>query len=328
MKNHFRAGNSANNVSVAPTATKSTIEILVQDRFSDLEVASIVTTLQQANNVASNAEFFWKFISDKPGLVHGKAGLIVRAEPLVFDHNLPDQLLIVGGDKIEITGWVKRFRAMRRSGKTSILLSDAATAFIKSLKSSEIRLTTHWKDRAALSELGHFPALGTSFAEISGNLLTSAGASYTTDLLLNLIAHSLTPRELAELSSLLLVKTIRNAQEDQPSGACEVTNALPPSVARAIKQMDENISEPLTISEIAKKSGISVRQLERKFSEYCGLSPGRIYKKTRVKKAHALVVGTNLSLADIAVATGFGSTSSLSVAFMAEYGQRPTTCRP
>ncbi|MFY0597900.1 MAG: helix-turn-helix domain-containing protein [Cognatishimia sp.] len=310
-----------------PVQTKTSIEIVVQDQFCDLEAASIVETLRLANQVATRAEFGWKFISDQPGLLHSRAGMIVRAEPLVFDHNLPDMLLIVGGNKTEAASWIKRLRAMQRAGNQAVLLSDAATSYIKSLKSSENQFTTHWKDTVVISEEGSFPALGITYAKQSGGVITSAGASFTTDLLLNLLSQSLSASEQAEICSLLLVKTVRSAQEVQPHGARQVTNVLPISVARAMKQMDENITDPLTTTEIAARVGVSVRQLERQFAENCGISPSRFYRKTRIKKAHALVIGTKLALIDIAMATGFASTSSLSVAFFAEFGQRPRECR-
>lgn len=79
---------------VVPVQTTTSIEIVVQNQFSDLEVAFIVKTLRLANQVATRAEFGWKFISDQPGLVHSRTGMIVRAEPLVFYHNLPEMLLI------------------------------------------------------------------------------------------------------------------------------------------------------------------------------------------------------------------------------------------
>ncbi len=49
---------------VVPVQTTTSIEIVVQNQFSDLEVAFIVKTLRLANQVATRAEFGWKFISD------------------------------------------------------------------------------------------------------------------------------------------------------------------------------------------------------------------------------------------------------------------------
>lgn len=84
---------------VVPTQTTTSLEIVVQNQFPEFEVASIVETLRLANQVATRAEFGWKFISDQPGLVHSRTGMTVRAEPLVFYRNLPEMLLIAEGTK-------------------------------------------------------------------------------------------------------------------------------------------------------------------------------------------------------------------------------------
>lgn len=80
---------------------------------------------------------------------------------------------------------------MQCAGKQVVLLSDAATSYIKLLESSENQFTTRWKDIAGISAEGDFPALGATYAERSGGLITSVGASYTADLLLNLLSQSL-----------------------------------------------------------------------------------------------------------------------------------------
>ncbi|WP_282095086.1 hypothetical protein [Epibacterium ulvae] len=134
-------------------------EILIQEQFCDLEVSSIVTTLLQANRTCKEAQFVWKFLSDHLGLVTGQAGMISHAERAVLDHSLPDYLLIVGGDKVDPTGWLRRLRAMLCLWWTAVLLSDVATAYIKTLKVSESRLATKWNDVSVLSERGYFPYL-------------------------------------------------------------------------------------------------------------------------------------------------------------------------
>ncbi len=109
-------------------------------------------TLRLANQVATRAEFGWKFISDQPGLGHSRTGMIVRAEPLVFNHNLPEMLLIAEGTKQKPASWIKRLRAMQCAGKQVVLLSDAATSYIKLLKLDLSRFRA-----ATCARLSHFP---------------------------------------------------------------------------------------------------------------------------------------------------------------------------
>ncbi|GAA6206765.1 hypothetical protein NBRC116601_00580 [Cognatishimia sp. WU-CL00825] len=251
----------------------------------------------------------------------------VRAKACVFDQNLPDQLIVVGGDKVNTEAWSPRVREMQRTKKPVAFFSDAATAYIRSSSASEQRLTTHWQDVKLLCELGYYPELTTKYVEQSRGILTSAGGNYTTELTLGMIAAYLSAKELANLSALLIVKTVRDGRGEQPKGPGYLTNAFSPSICRAIRCMEENISPPFSVLEIAEVVGMSVRQLERQFAEAFNTSPGRFYRRVRVERAHLLVTESEMKLIDVAVAAGFSSISSLTSAFVAEYGMPPKKLR-
>lgn len=87
-----------------------------------------------------------------------------------------------------------------------------------------------------------------------------------------------------------------------------------------ISIMENSISEPLPMTEITKQAGVSTRQLERVFREVFDESPARFYKVLRIKHARSLVEETLLPLVEVALASGFGSTSTMSVALRSEYG--------
>lgn len=302
-------------------------EIFVRHGFTELEVASIVRTLEAANAVLHQARFRWRFVSDKPGLISGRGGMIVRAEPAISDHNLAKILIIVGGTKVEHAAWSQRLSAMLQRARSVVILSEAATAFIRRSRHSEKKLTTQWPDAQVLEEWGSYPNLSMRYAETSDGITTSAGGNFTTELTIHLISHLLSHQETAELASRLVVKTIRKPQAMQPKGPSHLTNAFGPKMAKAVGLMEENIAEPLATATIAEQAGMSQRQLERHFNTLLKMSPAKYYKFVRVEKAYALVTETDMALIDIAVATGFASVSSLAIAFRAQFGVSPTQYR-
>lgn len=302
-------------------------EIFVQDRFSELEVSAVVSTLKMANQILGTERFQWSFISETPGLLEGLGGLMVRAEPAVFDHKLKDFMIVVGGGSITPEAWLPRARAMQRKKSLVAILSNAATAYIKTLRSTDMRVTTHWRDVQILEEWGHYPNLSLRYAETASGIITSAGANYTTELIIHLIRQFISAKQYTEIGSRLMLQSVRDTQSEQPKGASYLMNAFGAQVSTALGIMEENIAEPISTRDISDEVGISVRQLERLFMTSFGISPARYFKKVRLGKAHALVTETNMKLIDIAMATGFNSVASLSTAYRSEYGQSPNKVR-
>ena len=302
-------------------------EVFVQNEFSDFEVSSVISTLSVANQVLTRERFRWTFISDSPGLVESRCGMMVRAEPAIFDHNLRDFLVVVGGNCIASEGWMPRVRAMQRRKRLVAVLSDAATSYIKGSRDTEKKVTTHWRDVQILEELGDYPNLSDSYAESHSGIVTSAGTNYTSELIIRLIAKYLSSTEYSEIGSRLLVQAVRDTQSEQPKGASYLVSAFGTKISNAIAVMEENLSEPVSTRTISEEIGLSVRQLERLFTQHFGTSPGRYYRKVRLVKAHALVTETNLKIIDVALATGFGSVSSLISAYRSEFGVTPRVTR-
>lgn len=304
-----------------------TFEIFVQDGFSEFELASITKTLQTANEIKAEQLFNWRFVSDKPGLVSGSRDVLVRAAPSIPDHAFADWMIVIGSENPDVEIWLKRARAMHQQGLTAILLSGAATAYIKAINATDGAITTHWRDAVILHETGYYPCLTNRFSEKSGNIITSAGSGSTVELVIGLISQHLAPHEIAELGNHLLIPMIRCSETEQPRRIGDQTNLFDQRLALVIGMMERAIEDPLTMQVLAKKAKLSTRQIERMFNQVFEMSPARFYRRLRLKRARALLKETQLSLIDIASATGFGSRDTLSTRFRSEFGVLPSTMR-
>jgi AraC family carnitine catabolism transcriptional activator len=85
-----------------------------------------------------------------------------------------------------------------------------------------------------------------------------------------------------------------------PSGLAELVEQ-----AQAI--MREHIDEPLSCREIARRVGLSLRQIERRFRQELRCSVLQRYRLIRMTKAHQLLQQTELSVTEVAFACGFAS---------------------
>ena len=68
---------------------------------------------------------------------------------------------------------------------------------------------------------------------------------------------------------------------------------------------------------------MSTRQLERLFRRYLNRSPKRYYMELRLQKARNLLMQTDMSVINVALACGFSSPSHFSKCYRAFYGRTP-----
>ena len=304
-----------------------TFELFVQSEYSEVEAALVISTLKVANQIQKSIQFEWAIVSDAPGLVKGNAGGMMRASPAIADHNLANWMVVVGGDRVAPLAWMKRIRSMTRLARTSVLLSDAATCYIRESKNLDGAITTHWMDVSTLEEVGYYPHLTMRLSERSGSVITSAGRASTADLMLGILDGYLPHHEIVDIANHLIIHNIRPSQMEQPLCASNVNAQFYPYVTQAINIMEENIVEPFSIADVCIQIGVSPRQLERSFKKILGMPPSQYYKRLRLKRAYALLERTQLRVNDIAFATGFHSSTSLSKAFRNMFNETPTQFR-
>ena len=87
--------------------------------------------------------------------------------------------------------------------------------------------------------------------------------------------------------------------------------------------MEDNIEEPISPAMLAQDVGMSTRQLERLFRRYLNRSPKRYYMELRLEKARNLLMQTDMSVINVALACGFASPSHFSKCYRALYKTTP-----
>lgn len=304
-----------------------TFEIFVQAEFAYLELSSIIAVLQTANGVLNRDLFQWQITSDTPGLVSSCSDLIVRAKPAIADQYLSDCMCVVGGQMGDVNSWLRRVRAMQKHKRPVALFSDAAREYIKATAPQGGPVTTHWRDVGLLREIGDFPTLSENLVARNGTVLTCAGHGHAAEATIGILAEVLEPQDCAELACQLMLNNVRGHSQEQPKSLSANPNFLEKRLQNTIRVMEENTEHPLPTASLARRVGISTRQLERQFMVHLGTSPGKFYRKLRLKKAYTLVSNTQMPVIDIAIACGFSSTSTLAQTFKAEYGKTPKQLR-
>jgi transcriptional regulator GlxA family with amidase domain len=183
--------------------------------------------------------------------------------------------------------------------------------------------TLHWENQPAFVEA--FPDLvpTPNLYEVDGDLMTAAGGSASTDLMLSIIEDDFGPEFALVVSDMCLHGRSHSTQSPQQTARSAVIGSRNRHLIAALRLMQANLEEPLGVEAIAHEVGISKRQLERSFTQHTGLSPRRYYTDMRLARAYSLLSETDLPIAEIAAATGFGGTSAFARAFRAKFDTAP-----
>jgi AraC-like DNA-binding protein len=158
---------------------------------------------------------------------------------------------------------------------------------------------------------------------IDGNRITTAGGTASIDLMLKIIADD-HGEDLANLvADQLIYTSIRTDQDTQRLSIPTRIGVRHPKLGQVIRMMEQNIEDPISPAQLAKDVSMSTRQLERLFRRYLNRSPKRYYMELRLAKARNLLMQTDMSVINVALACGFASPSHFSKCYRAHYDTTP-----
>jgi AraC-like DNA-binding protein len=108
--------------------------------------------------------------------------------------------------------------------------------------------------------------------------------------------------------------------------AAEPKPIAPRTVRTAIDIIEAEAHRPLTVSELAERSHISIRGLQVGFRRHLGVSPMTYLREVRLSRAHATLRQSDPStttVASIAYQWGFTNLGRFAAAHTARYGEAP-----
>jgi LacI family transcriptional regulator len=98
-------------------------------------------------------------------------------------------------------------------------------------------------------------------------------------------------------------------------------------VAEALRFIREHATGPIGIAEVLQSVSVSRRQLERRFQASLGRSMLDEIRRCRVERARQLLLETDLTIPQVATASGFSSASYMTVVLGEMAGQTPGELR-
>ena len=88
--------------------------------------------------------------------------------------------------------------------------------------------------------------------------------------------------------------------------------------------VEENITSPIGIDELAYLSGRSRSSFKRDFQDIYGIPPARWIREQRLARAHQMLQGSSLSVSEVAYTLGFENPTHFSRIFKQRFGVSPS----
>jgi transcriptional regulator GlxA family with amidase domain len=189
------------------------------------------------------------------------------------------------------------------------------------------RATTHWVAAEELARRHPRVRVDPNVLYVDeGQFLTSAGAAAAFDLCLYLVRLDYGSAVALEAARTSVVPLEREGGQSQfivhqppnPDGS---------SLAPLLEWLERHLERGLGLEEIAKRAGMSIRTLNRRFREQTGTTPLQWLIKARIRRAQVLLETTSQSVERIAAHVGFRSPAALREHFRRAVSTSPVAYR-
>ena len=316
----------------APPVKRSFVFYLVPD-FSLIAFATAIEPLRLANRILGYEAYRWRVSSFDAQPVRASNGIEVSVTTSLDEERRhlagekrPSMVFVCSGVNVEthaqksVHAWLREVH--NRTISVGGLCTGAYVLAAAGLLSGR-RCAIHWEDLPGFSEKFPLADVYADLYETDDNIYTCAGGTASLDMMLNLIGEDHDDNLVNRVCEQALTDRVRNPHDRQRLPLRARLGVQNSKVLSIIELMESNLSEPLSLLEIADYAGLSRRQIERLFRQEMGRSPARYYLEIRLDRARHLLIQSSMPVVEVAVACGFVSASHFSKCYRELYGRSP-----
>jgi len=264
--------------------------------------------------------------------VRSESGVAFKPSCVLDKAPVLDTLIIPGGSGLRVeptyrklSDWVrKRAPRLRRIAAVCTgIYGLAATGLLDGR-----RVTTHWQFAADVAR--RFPKLRVERDELfikDGHFYTAAGVTSGIDLSLSLIEEDLGPARALAVARELVVYVKRPGGQEQFSEPLQFQTATPSQLGELAAHVATHLGRDLSVESLARKVGLSSRQLSRQCKEQLGQTPAAFVQRLRLDEARRRLTQAGGRVGLIAHSVGFKSADAFRRAFELRFGINPSAYR-
>lgn len=297
------------------TAVAQQVDVLLFDDFSGLCLANTVEPMRAANQLAGRKVYRWRYLGVDRGVVTSSSGMQVSVD---LPDGSGDMLVIMPSYGFERYTSPRVMRIIQAAAKRYARLAgfDMGGWLLAHAGLLDGRCATvHWEELDRFAEAYPYVDVRRERIVTDRDILTCSGAQAAFDLMLDLIAQHHGAAMRIELAALFMTPEGTTPQD--------VPMAQSRPVERAIRLMQEHTEHPLTIAEVARRSGRHQKDLERRMAAELGASPVQVYRRLRLLAARKILREQTIPITEVALRAGYQNASAMTRAYRQEFGLTP-----
>lgn len=305
--------------------TQHFVFILVEE-FSHLAFSCAVEPLRIANLVSEEQLYQWSFASE-----NGETAVCSNGSVTLVHHGLDglprcDQVFVLSG--IHMRQHVTRpllatIRRERAKGTAIGALCSGAWVLAEAGFLDGLQAAIHWEYHDSFTEAFPEVNLVRNVFVADEKHVTASGGTATADLMLHLIERDHGSDLAVAVADQMVYNAVRNATAEQRVSLQSRNGMRNAHLAKAIQIMQDRVDDPISPALIAEDIGISTRQLERLFGKYLNTTPKKYFMEMRLERARNLLIQSEASVTDVAMACGFESPGHFSRVYRTMFGITP-----
>ena len=298
--------------------------------FTHIAFSCALEPLRIANLVSGKTLYRWSLLSEDGKTATCSNGSVTLTEGGMEARRKTDRLFLISGLNVQAHTTPKLLNWLRRERATGTPLGGICSAAYVMAKAGfldDVETALHWAWHDVFAE--EFPdvRLVRNVFVARGKIITASGGTAAADLMLHLIGMAHGEDLATEVADQMVYNAVREGTAAQRVSIQSRHGMRNEHLKRAIAIMEEAIENPLSPSLIAEDLGISTRQLERLFGRYLNSTPKHYFMEMRLLRAQNLLVQSEQSVTEIAMACGFQTTSHFSKVYRAHFGRSPIAQR-
>ncbi|MFP3385837.1 GlxA family transcriptional regulator [Tritonibacter sp. SIMBA_163] len=305
--------------------TQHFVFALVED-FTHMALSCAVDPLRIANLIARRPLYRWSFASE-----NGETARASNDSVTMVHHDfssLPesDRLFVLSGIHMkekDTTRLVSALRRERAVGTPIGALCSGAYILASAGFLEGMQAAIHWEFHDSFMETFPEVNLVRNVFVADEKHVTASGGTATADLMLHLIERDHGYDLSVAVADQMVYNAVRNATAAQRVSLQSRNGMRNTHLAKAIQVMHDNLETPISPAVIARDLGISTRQLERLFGKYLNSSPKKYFMEMRLERARHLLLQSEASITEVAMACGFESPGHFSRVYRATFGVTP-----
>ncbi len=306
------------------------IGVYLARHFSIVPFINAIDTMRMANKLSGTNLFEWTLISHDGKPIEAINGMTVIVDMALKDAEyFPNVICVSGFDPvIEVRPPIKFWLRKLNSLGAHLGALGAATLFLAEAGLLDgYRATIHWQYMESFKEKFPNTTITRSLFEIDRDRFTCAGGTSSMDMMLHFIGRHFGHTLAGEVSDQFIIGEVREASSHQRLSCRARLGITNIRLLRIIELMEEHIEEPLKLPQISSLAKVSQRQMERLFKEQAGFSPIQFYTQLRLSCARRLLHQSEMSVLEIGIASGFGSSEHFARSYKLAFGVTPTADR-